>query len=164
MSKPGRAATPALAALQRAGVTHTVRRYEHDPSADSFGQEAAEKLGLEPRRVFKTLMVTEQGDPRNLAIGIVPVSGHLSLKAMAQAMGVKKCAMASVDVAEKTSGYVAGGISPLGQRRQLPTFIDQTADQWETIFVSGGQRGLDVELAPCDLLRLTHGTYAQISD
>ena len=152
-------ATPALTALSRAKVAFTVRSYEHDQNATSFGLEAAELLGLDPRRVYKTLLVEADG---RLAVGIVPVSGSLDLKAIAHALGAKKAQMADVALAERATGYVAGGISPLGQKRAHPTVVDSTATAWDTVFVSAGRRGLDVELAPADLIRLTGAVVADI--
>lgn len=137
----------------------TVRSYDHDPDASSYGLEAAELLDLDPRRVYKTLMVEADG---RLAVGIVPVSGSLDLKAIAHALGAKKAQMADIARAERATGYVAGGISPLGQKRRHPTVVDSTAPDWETVFVSAGRRGLDVELAPADLVRLTGAVVADI--
>lgn len=161
---PG-APTPAIAALARAKVAHSVHPYHHDPRATAFGDEAVAALGLDPARVFKTLVATVEG-PQNrssLAVGVVPVAGHLDLKALAIALGGKKAAMAAVADAERSSGYVAGGISPLGQRRALPTVIDTSAQAFETIYISAGRRGLQVELAPADLARLTRARFAAIA-
>lgn len=151
--------TPATAALAAAGVPFTLHPYAHDPAAASYGMEAAEVLGIEPARVFKTLMVEVEG---KLAVAIVPVSGNLDLKATAAALGSKKAAMANPQVAERRTGYVLGGISPLGQRQPSPTVLDESALGFDTILVSGGRRGLDIELAPADLLRLTKGTTGPI--
>lgn len=161
---PG-AATPALAALARARVSHTVHPYHHDPGATAFGDEAVAALGLDPARVFKTLIAAVDGpDGRPaLVVGVVPVAGHLDLKALASAVGGKKAAMAQVADAERSSGYVVGGISPLGQRKALRTVVDVTAQRFATIYVSAGRRGLQVELAPADLTRLTHATFAPIA-
>lgn len=156
---PGGASTPAIAALQRHGATFVVHRYHHDQHSSSYGAEAAAQLEVDPRRVLKTLMVMNSADPRSLALGIVPVSGILDLKALAQAMKIKKLVLAPVELAERTSGYVVGGISPFGQRRALPTIIDAAAQQWQTVFVSGGQRGLDLELSPKELLAVTRGRF-----
>ena len=139
--------TPATRAARAAGVTFQLHEYEHDPRAESFALEAAEALGLDPDRVFKTLVVDRDGD---LAVCIVPAAEKLHL----QALG-KRVSMAPTDRAEKVTGYVAGGISPLGQRRRLPTFVDEWATVHETIFVSAGRRGLEIELAPADLVMLT---------
>jgi Cys-tRNA(Pro)/Cys-tRNA(Cys) deacylase len=152
--------TPATAALAAAGVPFVSHPYTHDPGTPSYGLEAAEVLGVEPARVFKTLMIDVEG---TLAVGIVPVSGTLDLKAVAAALGAKKAVMADPKLAERRSGYVLGGISPLGQRRPSPTVLDQSALGFDTILVSGGRRGLDVELAPQDLIRLTGAQTAPIS-
>lgn len=151
--------TPATAALAAAGVPFVSHPYTHDPATPSYGLEAAEVLGVEPARVFKTLMVDVEG---TLAVGIVPVSGTLDLKAIAAALGAKKAVLADPKLAERRSGYVLGGISPLGQRRPSPTVLDRSALGFETILVSGGRRGLDVELAPQDLIRLTGARTAPI--
>ena len=153
--------TPALVALDAAGVAHTVHRYEHDPSSGlGYGLEAAAVLGIEPERVFKTLVTSIDG---TLTVAVVPVDGHLDLKALAHAVGGKKAAMAEHAAAERATGYVVGGISPLGQRQALRTVVDAAATDHTTVFVSGGRRGLDVELAPVDLVRLTGATVAAIS-
>lgn len=134
--------------------------YTHDSSVASYGAEAAEVLGIHPSKVFKTLMVEVEG---NLAVGIVPVSGTLDLKAFAAALGAKKAAMADPAAAQRRTGYVLGGISPLGQRLPSPTVLDRSALVLETLLVSGGRRGLDIELAPADLIRLTDALTAPIS-
>ena len=139
--------TPATRVARAAGVTFQLHEYEHDPRAESFALEAAEALGLDPDRVFKTLVVDRDGD---FAVCIVPAAEKLHL----QALG-KRVSMAPMDRAEKVTGYVAGGISPLGQRRPLPTFVDEWATVHDTIFVSAGRRGLEIELAPADLVELT---------
>lgn len=151
--------TPATAALTAAGVPFVLHPYTHDPSAASYGVEAAEALGIDPSRVFKTLMVDVEG---RLAVGIVPVSGTLDLKAMAMALGAKKAAMADPAAAQRRTGYVLGGISPLGQRQPSPTVLDSSALGLETLLVSGGRRGLNIELAPADLVRLTDAVTAPI--
>jgi Cys-tRNA(Pro)/Cys-tRNA(Cys) deacylase len=158
--KNGSQGTPATAALTAAGVPFVLHPYTHDPSAPSYGAEAAEALGIDPSRVFKTLMVDVEG---RLAVGIVPVSGSLDLKAMASALGAKKAAMADPAAAQRRTGYVLGGISPIGQRQPSPTVLDSTALGLDTILVSGGRRGLDIELAPADLARLTNAITAPIS-
>src|SRR5690606_21908213 len=156
--------TPATDALHAAGVPFTLRPYDHDPRASSYGLEAAESLGVAPERVFKTLVVdTSTGGRPALAVGVVPVSGQLDLKAIAAAPGAKKAVMADPAVASRSSGYVVGGISPLGQRTRLPTVVDLSARDHETVLVSGGRRGLDVELAPADLAALLDATWAKIS-
>jgi Cys-tRNA(Pro)/Cys-tRNA(Cys) deacylase len=152
--------TPATVALTRAGIGFTLHAYEHDPRASSFGLEAAEALGLEPARVFKTLMADVDG---RLVVGIVPVSGQLDLKALARAVGGSKAAMAPVAAAERATGYVAGGISPVGQKRHHPTVLDESASAFGTVFVSAGRRGLDLEIAPADLLAVTDAMSAPIS-
>lgn len=152
--------TPATVALERAGVAFTPHPYEHDPAAESYGLEAALALGVEPARVFKTLLVdTDSG----LGVGLVPVNRQLDLKALATALGTKKVSMADPRVAERTTGYVVGGISPLGQRKVLPTVIDSSAEGFATVLVSGGKRGFDIELAPQDLVALTRATLAVIA-
>lgn len=151
--------TPATAALAAAGVPFVLHPYVHDPATASYGTEAATALGMDPARVFKTLMVDVEG---RLAVGIVPVSGTLDLKAMAAALGAKKAAMADPAAAQRRTGYVLGGISPLGQRLPSPTVLDSSALALATILVSGGRRGLDIELAPADLVRLTAAVTAAI--
>jgi Cys-tRNA(Pro)/Cys-tRNA(Cys) deacylase len=153
--------TPAITALERAGVAHGVHPYDHDPRAASYGLEAAEVLGVDPARVLKTLMVDADG---KLVVAVVPVSGRLDLKALARAVGARKAAMADPAAAERATGYVVGGISPLGQRRTHDTFVDSSALEHETVLVSAGRRGLDVELAPADLISLTSGVVAPIAD
>ncbi|MEV7648549.1 Cys-tRNA(Pro) deacylase [Arthrobacter sp. NPDC089319] len=153
------AGTPATTLLQRAGVPHVLHSYTHDPSAASFGWEAAEALGMDPARVFKTLMATLDG---SLAVAIVPVSSNLDLKKFAAALGGKRAAMADPQVAQRRTGYVLGGISPLGQKQASPTVLDSTAPGFATILVSGGRRGLDIEIAPDDLVALTQAAVAPI--
>ena len=148
------AGTPATVALARAGVPYTARAYEHDPRAAAYGLEAAEKLGVEPERVFKTLLADVDGA---LAVAIVPVALQLDLKALAQALGAKRAEMADPRVAERKTGYVVGGISPIGQKSALPTVLDESAILCETVLVSGGRRGLDLELAPDDLIARHRG-------
>lgn len=152
--------TPATVALAAAGLPFTLHEYAHDPRATSYGLEAAEALGLDPDRVFKTLMATVDGA---LVVGVVPVSAQLDLKALARALGGSKAAMAEVAVAERATGYVAGGISPIGQKRAHPTVVDETAILHETVFVSGGRRGLDLEIAPDNLLAATGAELAPIA-
>lgn len=156
---PGSAATPATAALARSAVDHAVHPYEHDPAAPSYGLEAAELLGVQPDRVFKTLLAKVDG---RLVVAVVPVTGHLDLKALAAAADGKRAEMAHPTEAERVTGYVVGGISPLGQRRTLPTVLDQSALGFPTIYVSAGRRGLEVELSPADLVRLTSATTATV--
>jgi Cys-tRNA(Pro)/Cys-tRNA(Cys) deacylase len=140
-------------------VQHTLHPYEHDPSTASYGLEAAEVLGADPARVFKTLLADVDG---RTVVAVVPVSGMLDLKALAVAVGGKRAVLADVAVAQRLTGYVVGGISPLGQRRRLPIVVDESAMGFATVFVSGGRRGLDVELAPEDLIRLTSAATAAI--
>lgn len=154
--------TPAIKTAAAAGVEIKVHEYHHDPANTQYGLEAAEALGLEPARVFKTLLVALNGNARELAVAIVPVSGQLDLKAMAAACRVKKVEMAQAAQVERATGYVVGGISPLGQKRRLPTVLDATAKDFPTIFVSGGRRGLDIEIAPDDLARLCRADIAAI--
>lgn len=156
--------TPATVLLAREGVPHEVRTYEHDPVAHergtSYGSEAATALGVDPRQVFKTLVVDVDGTP---TVAVVPVDASLDLKALAAAAGGKRAAMADPAVAERVTGYVLGGISPLGQRRLLPTVVDSTALEFATVLVSAGRRGVDVELAPADLVRLTAARTAPVA-
>jgi Cys-tRNA(Pro)/Cys-tRNA(Cys) deacylase len=154
------AKTPALVALTKAGVAHTVHDFGHDGSDRNYGKAAAAALGVDEARVFKTLLVVADARP---AVGIVPVVGQLSLKGIAAALGAKKADMCDPAVAQRLTGYVVGGISPLGQRKQLPTVLDESASTFATIFVSGGRRGLDVELAPDDLARMLDATVAPIA-
>ncbi|MBH3308473.1 Cys-tRNA(Pro) deacylase [Pseudomonas mosselii] len=152
--------TPALDLLKKARAEHRVHSYEHDPKTASYGLEAAEKLGLDPLRVFKTLLASsEKGE---LLVAVVPVVGTLDLKALAHAAGVKKCEMADPQAAQRATGYLVGGISPLGQKKRLRTFIDQSAQQHETIHVSAGRRGLEVELAAKVLATHTQAQFAEI--
>jgi Cys-tRNA(Pro)/Cys-tRNA(Cys) deacylase len=152
--------TAATVLLTRQGIAHTVHSYEHDPQHGSYGAEAAEALGIDPARVLKTLVADVDGD---LAVGVVPVADQLDLKALAAAVGGKKAAMADVAAAERATGYVTGGISPLGQRRPLPVVIDSTALAFPTVFCSAGRRGLEIELAPADLVRAANAAVAPIS-
>ncbi|BAJ27897.1 MULTISPECIES: Cys-tRNA(Pro) deacylase [Kitasatospora] len=152
--------TPATVALDTAGVPFTVHEYAHDPAAASYGAEAAEAMGVPPERVFKTLLAETDG---TLAVAVVPVSGQLDLKALAAALGAKRAAMADPAAAERSTGYVLGGISPLGQRKRLRTVVDSGALAHPTVFVSAGKRGTEVELAPADLVRLTGARTAPIA-
>ncbi|MGX1473904.1 UNVERIFIED_CONTAM: Cys-tRNA(Pro)/Cys-tRNA(Cys) deacylase [Streptomyces canus] len=152
--------TPATVALTAAGVPFTVHAYDHDPSHPSYGEEAAEAMGVSPDRVFKTLVADVDGA---LTVAVVPVAGSLDLKALATAAGGKRAAMADPALAERTTGYVRGGISPLGQRKKLPTVLDASASTHDTICVSAGRRGLEVELAPTDLAHLTKAVLAPIA-
>lgn len=152
--------TPATVALTRAGIAFIAHPYEHDPSADSFGREAATALGVDAERVFKTLLADAGGA---LVVGIVPVTSRLDLKALAGAVGAKRATMADPAVAERRTGYVLGGISPIGQRIAHPTVVDETAELHDTVYVSGGRRGFDVELSPADLITITGATVADIA-
>ena len=151
--------TTATVALERAGIAFTVHEYAHDPRAASYGREASEALGVSADRVFKTLIASVDGD---LVAGVVPVEGQLDLKALAAAAGGKRAAMAEVTAAERATGYVAGGISPVGQRKRLPVVLDASALAFGTVFCSGGRRGLEIELAPGDLIRAAGATVASI--
>ncbi|MEU3819870.1 Cys-tRNA(Pro) deacylase [Streptomyces sp. NPDC030392] len=151
--------TPATVALTAAGTPFTVHEYAHDPASPSYGEEAAEALGVSPDRVFKTLVADVDGA---LTVAVVPVAGQLDLKALAAAVGGKRATMADPAAAERTTGYVRGGISPLGQRKKLPTVLDASASRHETICVSAGRRGLEVELAPAHLAELTGAVIAPI--
>ena len=159
--------TPATVALSRAGIEHRVHTYDHEAGAASYGLEAAEAMGIDPSRVFKTLLAsvdssTGSGGTGRLVVGIVPVSGQLDLKAVAAVVGGKKAAMADPADAERVTGYVVGGISPLGQKRALPTVVDETALEHDTIFVSGGRRSTEIELSATDLVSATSATVAAI--
>ena len=157
--------TPAVVAAERARIAHRVLSYEHDPAAPAYGPEAATALGLDPALVFKTLVVQAEGAARGggLAVALVPVARQLDLKAAAHALGAKRVALADAALAERTTGYVVGGISPLGQRKALPTVVDESALALPEMFVSAGRRGLELALAPADLLRLTRGSTAPIA-
>lgn len=159
--KPG--GTPAAVALATAGVPFTLHPYAHADGERHFGDEATAALGLDPARVFKTLVAELAGQSGSLAVAVVPVAQQLDLKAFATALGVKKAAMADPAAAQRSSGYVVGGISPLGQRTPLPTVVDVSALGFATVFVSAGRRGLQVELAPQDLVRVTGAEVAAIA-
>lgn len=160
MAKKAAGGTPATTALTQAGVAFTPHPYDHDPRSTSYGLEAAQALGVPPDRVFKTLVADADG---GLVVGIVPVDRQLDLKALARSLGRSKAVMADVVVAERATGYVTGGISPVGQKRAHPTVLDESALDHPTIFVSGGRRGLDLEVRPRDLLAITHATTAAIA-
>jgi len=146
-------------ALERAGVAFTVHAYDHDPRSASYGLEAADALGLDPGAVFKTLLAEVDGE---LVVAVVPVSGQLDLKALASVLGGKRAAMADPAVAERTTGYVVGGISPIGQRKRLRTVVDETATTEPAVYVSGGRRGVDLGLDPADLVRVLDAQVARI--
>ena len=152
--------TPATVALSRAGIAFTLHEYAHDPRAASFGLEAVEALDLDPDQVFKTLVADLDGA---LVVAVVPVSGRLDLKALARALGGSKAAMADPRAAERVTGYLTGGISPIGQKRQLPTVVDETAELYDVVYVSAGRRGLDLGIAPADLLAATGAVVADVS-
>lgn len=155
--------TPAINLLKKKKVEFSVHSYSHDPAATSYGGEAAALLGLPVTRVFKTLLVATQGNPRELAVAIVPVAGKLNLKTMASALKAKKLEMADPQIAQKVTGYLVGGISPLGQKKLLPTIIDSSAEEWETIYVSAGRRGLEIELSPTSLAQLSRAEFFNIA-
>ena len=152
--------TPAITLAREMKIPHTVHEYEHDPDSDSYGMEAAEKLGLPPERVFKTLVVSL--DSGELVVAVLPVSEMLSLKRIAKAAGAKKAVMAPAKDVQRSTGYVLGGVSPLGQRRSLRTVIDSSAQDHPTIHVSAGRRGLEIELAAADLRESLGAIYAGI--
>lgn len=152
--------TPATALLAKAGVPFTLHPYDHDPRAQAYGEEAAQALGVDPARIFKTLIATVEG---RLACAVVPVAARLDLKALAAALGGKRAELADPAAAARATGYVVGGISPLGQRSRLPVVIDSSAEQFETVYVSAGRRGLQVQLAPGDLVAAAAGSLAPIA-
>lgn len=152
--------TPAINAAKKAKIRYTIHEYRHDPSADSYGMEAAEKLKVPAKQVFKTLVVSL--DDRELAVAVIPVSSMLNMKFFARAAGVKKCVMAAAADVERTTGYVLGGVSPLGQKKRLRTIIDASAAPLASMFVSAGRRGLEIELSPPDLKNLTGASFAAI--
>lgn len=161
-SSSAHAGTPAVALLERDGAAHTLHPYEHDPTSGlSYGLEAAAAIGVAPEQVFKTLLAVVDGRP--LVVGIVPVDRQLDLKALARAVGGKKATMAEPAAAERATGYVVGGISPLGQKQRHRTVLDESALAFDVVYVSGGRRGLDVGLSPADLLRLTGGATAPVA-
>jgi Cys-tRNA(Pro)/Cys-tRNA(Cys) deacylase len=155
--------TPAIDQARKAGISFRVHEYVHDPRAEEYGLEAAQALGLDPERVFKTLLVTLDGDRKRLAVGIVPVQRLLNLKLIAKALRAKTAEMAEPKDAERATGYTVGGISPLGQKKLLPTVLDESALGFSTIYVSGGRRGLDLELSVGDLVKLCKGSTAPIA-
>lgn len=152
--------TPAVRMVETARVPFRVHEYTHDAGASTYGQEAADKLGLPAEQVFKTLVT--QLDSGKLAVALVPVTAQLNLKNLARAAGAKKAAMAAPDDVQRATGYVLGGVSPLGQKKRLATWIDQSAEQHSVIYVSAGRRGLELELSPADLKTLTGGRFAAL--
>jgi Cys-tRNA(Pro)/Cys-tRNA(Cys) deacylase len=153
--------TPAIEHAKKNNVAHKVHEYKHDASSESYGLEAAEKLGVSKARVFKTLVV--RLNDNSFAVGILAVSSMLSMKLMAKAVGAKKAVMADITDVERATGYVLGGVSPLGQKRQLKTVIDQSAKAFETIYISAGRRGLEIELSPDGLQKAAAGLFASIA-
>ncbi len=151
--------TPAINAAKKAKISFKIHEYEHDPACASYGLEAAEKLGIDPGLVFKTLVADLGGE---LVVAVIPVESMLSLKLLARACGAKKAAMADKGLVERTTGYVLGGVSPLGQKKRLRTILDSTAESLPAIHVSAGRRGLEIEIAPRDLLALTRGMFADL--
>lgn len=152
--------TPGIRVARNAKVAFQIHQYDHDPSSESYGQEAAQKLGVAAERVFKTLVVTLDG--KELAVGVIPVSSMLNMKLIGRAAGAKRAEMAAKTEVERVTGYLLGGVSPLGQKKRLRTYIDASAANFATIFVSAGRRGLEIELNPGDLKTLTNGDFAEL--
>jgi len=152
--------TPGISFAKKNKIIHRVHEYSHDTSRESYGSEAAEKLGVPETRVFKTLVVSL--DNKELAVGVIPVSSMLSMKHIAKVAGAKKAAMAAKSDVERSTGYVLGGVSPLGQKKRLKTIIDLSAKKYSTVYVSAGRRGLEIELCPEDLKNLVNGVFAEI--
>ena len=156
--------TPAINALKKANIRFDIHEYQHNPDADSYGDEAVAALGLNPDEVFKTLLVSLSGHKSHLAVAVIPVSQRLNLKSIAKALGAKKADMADPKEAERSSGYVVGGISPVGQKKALPTVIDASAEHFAQINVSAGRRGLEISLAPQDLAIVTRAIFASLTN
>lgn len=152
--------TPAVNLAKKLKLTFELHEYEHDPNSESYGLEAAEKLGVEPSRVFKTLVIQDEHD--KLAVAILPVEHLLNLKKAAKVIGSKKAVMADPKLVERTTGYVLGGVSPLGQKKRLPTVIDTSAQAFGTIFFSGGKRGLEIEMSPQSLANTLTASFADL--
>ena len=152
--------TPAINLLKKSAIKYQVHEYEHDPACSSYGLEAAQKTGASDQQIFKTLVI--KLDNNQLAVGIIPVSEKLSMKLMAKACGAKKAVMADSTEVERSTGYVLGGVSPLGQKKRLKTVVNSSAEIYSSIYVSAGRRGLEIELAPADLLMLSNGVFAEI--
>ncbi|RJG42416.1 Cys-tRNA(Pro) deacylase [Motilimonas pumila] len=156
--------TPAINWLTKHKVAFSIHEYDHDPANTDFGQEAVDKLQLQAESVFKTLLACDPSKPKQLLVAIVPVSSKLNLKALAKAAKVKKLAMAEGEIAQRVTGYLLGGISPLGQKQSLATFIDESAMAQQTIYVSGGKRGLDIGINPTDLVTACQANVAAIKE